>query len=165
MTATGRWIALMIAVGVTCLAAGGCASVAEQERPGDPEELQQQARSFHTDLRWARYEHASEVVHPAWRPTFEGIYEERGDDYEIVEMDLKSVNMVDEGFTAHIEVEQQWMELPSTVVQTERFVERWVHEDDRWLIRERITRDEFRDQGEVFASAESEKDDQKSTDR
>lgn len=129
----------------------GCATFTE-DRPGDPEALEEEARNFHSNLRWARYEHASDYVHEAYQSSFEGEYEERGDDYEIVDMRMKKAELVEEGFAAIIEVQQQWYELPSTVVESERFVERWVYEDDRWQLRERLRRDVYRERDETFDS-------------
>ena len=131
----------------------GCAAFTEQqedERPGDEASLYEEARSFQTNLLWARYDQAYDSVHQAYRPAFEGEFEERGDDYEIVELDMIRAELIDEGRKAHVEVEQQWYMLPSTVVEKERFVEHWVFEDQQWQIRERITRSEFRDRGEKF---------------
>ncbi len=143
----------VVAALLVAAASSGCATLSnDEERPGDPEALQEEARNFHTNLRWARYEHAADSVHPAYRPSFEGEYEERGDDFEILDMRMKSADLVEEGLAAHVEVQQQWMELPSTVVESERFVERWVFEDDRWMLRERLRRDEYRQRDEVFDS-------------
>ena len=140
-------VGLMVAVMTT-----GCATITEHEGAGDPEALEEEARNFHSNMRWARYEHAADSVHEAYRHEFEGEYEERGDDYEIVDMEMKTAEMLDDGFVAEVEVEQQWYELPSTVVETERFVERWVFEDERWQLRERLLRDEYRDRDETFDS-------------
>lgn len=147
-----RWIGLtMIAAVISFGVFGGCSSVG-QERGGDAEALDEEMRGFHSDLRWARYDHARNTVHDAYRPTFDGKFEERGDDYEIVDMEMKRVDLVEEGFAAVVEVEQQWYQLPSTMVEKERFVERWVYEDGRWWMRERMERSEYRDRGEVFDS-------------
>lgn len=129
----------------------GCASMNE-DKPGDPRALEEAFRAFHINMRWARWEHASDQVHEAYRQEFLGRYEELGDDFQIVDMDLKSVEIVDEGFAAIIEVEQEWHQLPSTVIEKERFVERWVYSDGRWSLRERLTREAYRENGRVFHS-------------
>ncbi len=161
MTENGRRGLVVAMIAVAALVGGflwGCTSVS-QERPDDVSSLTEQAREFHTNLRFARYEQASNVVHDAYRPTFEGEFEERGDDYEIVEMRLKRVDLEEGGHAAKVEVQQDWFVLPSTVVESERFVERWVFENGRWWMRERMQRDEYRDRDETFdseLSAESE---------
>lgn len=140
----------------------GCANLPEPEeteRPGNPDDLQEKAREFHTNLRWARYDHAIDAVHEAYEPAFQGEFEERGDDYEIVQLDMKNSDIIEEGFETHIEVEQQWYQLPSTVVQKERFVERWIYEDEEWQLRERLMRDEFRERDETFDSQQEDEDD------
>ncbi len=150
----GTALVVICSFAVLAVMIPGCASVGvdDDERPGDPQLLEQEARSFHSNLRWARYEHAADSVHESYRATFEGEYEERGEDFEIVDIGMKSADMEEGGRVAVVEVEQQWFELPSTVVETERFVERWVFEDETWLMRERLRRDEYRERGEEFDS-------------
>ena len=159
-------IAGLVTAAAVLMVSSGCATPPEEEeRPGDPQMLEQEAREFHSNLRWARYDHAVESVHEAYRGSFEGRFEERGDDYEIVDMETRTIDMVDEGREALVEVDQQWYELPSTVVESERFVERWVYEDDRWQLRERMQRSDYRDQGETFDSERAADEQQSDTQR
>ena len=145
-----RSIAVLLVLGLWALC-GACSSFG-QDRGGDAAALEDAARSFHSNLRWGRYDVARNTVHEAYRPTFDGKFEERGEDYEIVEMRMKRMELVEEGFAAVIEVEQQWYQLPSTTVEKARFVERWVFEQGRWWMRERLERGEYRERGEVFDS-------------
>lgn len=143
----------VLGLGAALVSTGvGCASVTGDDDTGDPEALEQAADHFHTNLRWERYQHAWDVVHDAYRGTIEGKFEERGDDYEIVEMNMVDGELIDGGEAAHVQVDQKWYELPSTVVESERYIERWVFEDDRWLLRERLQRDDYRERGETFES-------------
>lgn len=135
----------------------GCATPGE-ERPGDPAALQSDVRAFHTNFRWARWEHASRSVHEAYVQEFMGRYEELGEDYRIVDMTTVSMEMEDDGFSALVEVDQEWYQLPSTSVQKVRFVERWVWEDGRWWMRERMPRDEYRELGREFPSEEADRE-------
>ena len=150
---SGMW--KVIVGSVLCVVAmwglSGCSTLSGEDE-GDAEALQDAAQSFHTNLRWARYDHARDQVHDSYRPTFDGVFEERGDDYEIVDMRLKRADIVDPGKEAHIQVQQQWYVLPSTTVENERFIERWVFEEGRWWMRERMQRADFREQGELFDS-------------
>lgn len=147
------WMIPFLGLVLLVLAAtSGCATYQPEEKPGDPVLLEQTAHSFHSNLRWGRFEDAAELVHQSYRATFEGEYEERGDDYDIVEMNVRRVEIVEDGFAAVIEVEQDWYQLPSTVVQSERFMERWVWEDDRWWMRERLLRDVYRERDRTFDS-------------
>lgn len=147
-------------VALLCLATVGCASLPEQEeKPGDPADLETRVSDFHTYLRWQLYEDAAELTHEAYRHRFDGEFEERGDDFRITELNVRRVEFVEDGFTAHVEVEQEWYQLPSTTVQNKRFMERWVWDDDQWLLRERILRDQFRDQDREFQSAPDEEED------
>ncbi|RAL22111.1 hypothetical protein DL240_09660 [Lujinxingia litoralis] len=122
----------------------GCSAAQTREKPGDPVALEMSARNFHKNLRWARYEEASQAVHEAAREAFLGRYEELGEDFRVVDLALRKVEFSDDGFEALIEVEQEWYELPETTVRQERFVERWVSEEGRWWMRERLPRDEHR---------------------
>lgn len=145
----GPW-ALVAAVLMT-LFTFGCATVNE-EKPGDPRALEEAARALHMNMRWARWEHASDLVHEAFKQEFLGRYEELGDDFRIVDMEFKSAEIVEEGFAAVLEVDQEWYQLPETTVRSERFMERWVFEEGVWRLRERITREEYRALGRVFES-------------
>ena len=151
-----KMIAAVVVGLVVAVATIGCATITEDPGAGDPDLVEEEASNFHTNLRWARYEHAAEAVHDDYRTQFEAIYEERGDDYEIVDMEMKSAEMMEDGYAAKIEVEQQWYELPSTVVETDRFVERWIYEDEGWWLRERLRRDEYRDRDRTFDTAPEE---------
>ncbi len=147
-----QWTTVTV-VALLAVAIVGCSTLSSSDGPGDPEMLQQTAESFHSDLRWARYDNARELVHEAYLGTFDGMFEERGDDYEIMDMQLKRLELRDdEGFEALVQVEQEWMQLPSTTVESERFMERWVFDEERWLLRERMERSDYRDQGDQFDS-------------
>ncbi len=135
----------------------GCAT-GPDERPGDPAALQAEVRAFHTNLRWARWEHASNSIHDAYVQEFMGRYEELGEDYRIVDVTTVSAEIGDDGRSAVVEVDQEWYQLPSTSVQKVRFVERWVFEDDRWSLRERMPRDEYRELGRVFPTEEADRE-------
>ena len=134
-----------------------CSTIGE-ERPGDPQALEAEARNFHMNMRWSRWEHASDSVHPAFRQEFMGRYEELGDDFDIVDLDLKSAELTEEGFAAILEVEQEWFQLPNTSVESERFVERWIYEDGVWRMRERMKREEYRELDRIFPSEKADKE-------
>ncbi len=138
---------------LSCLVTAGCSSIQNPEdKPGDPRVLEERVRDFHTAMRWSLFEDAADLTHDAYRYSFEGEYEERGEDFRITELNVRRVEFVEDGFAAHVEVEQEWYQLPSTTMQRERFMERWVWEDDDWLLRERILRDVYREQDRRFDS-------------
>ncbi|RDV38119.1 hypothetical protein DV096_09905 [Bradymonadaceae bacterium TMQ3] len=139
------WLAAaLVLLGTVLLVGAGCSAAQVAERPADPAALDMAARNFHKNMRWARWEEASQQVHEAAREGFLGRYEELGDDYRVVELALRKVEFSEDGFEATLEVEQEWYELPDTTVRQERFVERWVSEKGVWWMRERITREAFR---------------------
>lgn len=129
----------------------GCANIGE-EKPGDPQALQETARTFHTNMRWSRWEHASGQVHEAYRQEFLGRYEELGEDFRIVDLEFRSAELVEEGFAAILEVEQEWYLLPDTTVRKERYLERWVYEGGLWLLGERMTQEDYRANDKMFTS-------------
>lgn len=152
----GSVVAIAV-VALAILGTTGCSTIGE-ERPGDPQALEAEARNFHMNMRWSRWEHASDSVHPAFRQEFMGRYEELGDDFDIVDMELKSAEITEEGFAAILEVEQEWYQLPNTSVESERFVERWTYEDGVWRMRERMKREEYRELDRTFPSEKSDKE-------
>lgn len=162
MNRFGRLLAIVILSlstvlsGAFLMGAMGCSTVNNEERPGDPQDLQQEAQNFHRNMRWARYEQASNSVHPAYENEFMGRYEELGDDYNITDIEFKSVDFSDDFFEAVIEVQMEWYQLPSTVVESARFMERWVYVDGLWKLRERMRRDEYRERGRTFFSEDAE---------
>lgn len=139
------WLAAaLVLLGVVFATGVGCSAAQVKERPADPAALDMAARNFHKNMRWARWEEASQQVHEAARESFLGRYEELGDDYRVVELALRKVEFSDDGFEAILEVEQEWYELPDTTVREGRFIERWVSEEGVWWMRERLSREEFR---------------------
>src|SRR5690554_1177694 len=119
------WIgAMLLLVGALLVFASGCSAAQTKERPGDPAALDMAARNFHKNMRWSRWEEASEQVHESARESFLGRYEELGEDFRVVDLALRKVDFSDDGFEAILEVEQEWYELPETTVRQERFVER-----------------------------------------
>ena len=141
----------LLSLAVILVALTGCSTVSN-DGPGDAAQLEEAAHRFHSNMRWGRFDFARDSVHTAYRGTFDGMYEEYGEDYDIVEIRLKRADLLEEGFAAFVEVEQQWFQLPSTMVQKERFVERWVFENGQWWMRERMLRSDYRDQDERFDS-------------
>ncbi len=146
-----RWTMAVMVLTLWGLLGMGCSTLSSEDGPGDAELLYHTAHRFHSDLRWARYDEARKLVHEAYLGTFDGMFEERGDDYEIMDMQLKRLEMRDdEGYEALVQVEQEWMQLPSTIVESDRFMELWLFEEGRWQLRDRITRSEYRERGDKF---------------
>lgn len=157
MKSIGKGFQILMALMMAAVFALGCSTVNE-EKPGDPRALEEAARALHTNMRWARWEHASDLIHEAYKQEFLGRYEELGDDFRIVDMEFKSAEIVEDGFSAVLEVDQEWYQLPETTIRSERFMERWVFEEGVWRLRERVTREEYRAMGRVFESEALEKE-------
>ncbi len=103
---------------------------------------------FHKELRWSRFEEASVYVNPTHRERFLGRYEEMGEDFHIVQLDIKKVTLGRDPAsklpTALVECEQQWYREPNMVVKTEIFMESWVRERQGWMMKERMRKDAWR---------------------
>jgi hypothetical protein len=122
----------------------GCA--AAQNSADDGQALKASVMEFHRNLRWSRYEFAAQHVDPKFREAFLGRYEELGDDYHLVQLEIKKLEMTREEDkpVATIEVEEKWYREPNMVVKTDRVIERWERIRDGWLIVERMEKDEWK---------------------
>lgn len=134
----------------------GCLTPKAHENPKTTQELQVALQDFHMKLRWGLWEQAAAYTADNYRNQFLGRYEELGDDYKIVKLEVKQVKLGDPIST--VEVEQEWYVEPVMVVQKKRYIESWVFHSGMWRINERITKDEFRsrEQGKSKLSPEPE---------
>lgn len=117
------------------LTALACASAPEERGPS-AQDLFQSVDTFHRHLRWARYPEASSYLEPAQREVFLGQFEELGDRYEVVEYEVKSVDILGPK-RARSKVELQWMQEGDMRVYKDKLEETWEVRDGRWLITER----------------------------
>lgn len=146
---TGAFVAtLLIALLVTACAGR------QSPHPSDAAQLRPTVEQFHLKMRWSLWEEASAHTTDNYRHQFLGAWEERGEDYKITDLGVRSVVIDDR--RAIVEVEQEWYR-GDMVVRKERFVETWVFQDSGvggfWLLDERIEREEFRTRLREEASA------------
>ncbi|MBA2663101.1 MAG: hypothetical protein H0U74_12465 [Bradymonadaceae bacterium] len=137
-----RFALVLALVGALLLSVSACATKPEAKRPGDPQALQYNLNNFHLDLRWGRWEQAALYVADGYRQSFLGRYEELGDDFKIVDLNIKSITIEVE--MAEVDVEQESYKMPSMVVATVRYIEVWKTVGDSWQLFERTERDEYR---------------------
>jgi len=78
-----------------------------------------------------------------FRQAFLGRYEERGDDYDIVDLEVKNVERpsVDRRL---VTIQQQWVVEPNMTVNKEKFIEVWERFDSGWALTDRMRRREWR---------------------
>jgi hypothetical protein len=112
-----------------------------EHETASPVRLREVVVEFHRNLRWARYDHAVAVVHTSYKERFRGRYEELGEDYHIIDLRIRKVDIQDEQAT--VEVEQKWYREPNMTVRKDRFVELWEPTRDSWEMHDRITKDEW----------------------
>ena len=132
-------------LGLVAAGSVGCAST-EQSKTDvvtNPEDVQRKVEDFHRFMVWELFDRASSSVHPSYRETFLGRYEEYGDDLNIVEMEMKSLKRHGSK-SMRVEVEQRWYVEPDMSVNDERFVEIWKFSSAGWLLHDRMKRDEWR---------------------
>lgn len=132
-------ITLIFALAMTLACAHGSD---KQLDPKDSADIRLIVTDYNMKMKWGMYDAASLYVLPAERQEFIGRYEEKGDDFKIVEIAIKGVTMADDE-KAMIEVEQEWYGA-DMVVKKERFVEYWEVLDGNWMRGERVTKDEYR---------------------
>lgn len=137
---TAWLLALLLCVSMSA----GCA--AAQNSADDGQALKASVTEFHRNLRWSRYEFAAQHVDPKFREAFLGRYEELGDDYHLVQLEIKKLEMTREEDkpVAMIEVEEKWYREPNMVVKTDRVIERWERIRDGWFMIERMEKDEWK---------------------
>lgn len=125
----------------------GCASQKESERDEptkrEAQTLRRTVTEFHKALRWGQYEKASEIVATARRERFLGRFEERGDEFDIVDLRIKNLSPEDRK-TIRVEVQQKSVGADMTVDE-ERYVEIWRLDGNAWKLQRRLEKSEWRD--------------------
>lgn len=121
----------------------GCAHGTDKQlNPKESADIRTIITDYNMKLKWGMYDSASLYIAPAKRQEFLGFYEEKGEDYKIVSLEIKAVTMADAD-NALIEVEQEAYD-SSMVVKKKRFIEYWSQDDGNWMRGERITKKEYR---------------------
>lgn len=120
----------------------GCITPKANENPKTVDELRTVLQDFHMKMRWGLWEQAAAYTSPEYRNEFLGRYEELGEDFKIVNLEVKSVTLGDPVST--VDVEQESYEEPDMVVQKKRYIETWALVGGTWRITERVPKDEWR---------------------
>lgn len=124
----------------------GCSGMSSETKgsDGDPQKLRFFVTQFHRNLRWARYEQASQYIEKERREGFLGRYEELGEDFHIVELEVKSLDFKKGDKTAKVEVLQRWYREPNMTVRSERYVETWTPTMTGWSLTTREKKKELK---------------------
>lgn len=143
-----RAVMMALALALVAPALGCGANTPRQPTVDESNELQGALRNFHKNLRWARYEFAAELIVDEYKQTFLGRYEELGDDFHIVMLEVTKVELLPGEelgqARASVEVEQQWYKEPNMTVKKDVFIELWERDRSGWRLTERLPRDEYR---------------------
>ena len=116
------------AAAIVLLGVVGCGQRTEKK-----DDVRLTVQTYHNHLRWGRYAAASTMMDPADREEFLGRHDELGDDYKIVELELRSMK-----FKSETEVETKvvikWLREPNMTVRKDKLLETWVRAGDGWLL-------------------------------
>lgn len=140
------WIVLCFVINLSMtLGFAGCA--ASQHSADDAVSLRQSVIQFHKNLRWARYEQAAVMTAPSYRENFLGRYEEMGDDFHIVQLEVKKVDFEKDDkkqSLAYVQIEQQWYKEPNMTVKKDKIVETWKRNREGWKLTSRLKYKEWK---------------------
>jgi hypothetical protein len=132
MTSTRRILLLLAAVSWLAFSGPvGCGA------PQEKDDLYKNVKAFHQHMRWGRYHEASGFLQTGEREAFLGRHEELGDDFRVVEYEIKSIKVVKVNETAEAEVVLSWIREPDMRVHKDKIVELWQRRDGRWVLAER----------------------------
>jgi len=139
-TSSSLPIARLLSLIALTLLLVGCAQA--QQSPG--EKLKQSVLSFHTDLRWQRFDSAAGFVPATQRGDFLSYYEGSRKDLKITEFEVVRVEIPPKKNTAHVVVMIQWHRLPSTTIKTSWLQETWTYLEKRgmWVVTDQTVHDE-----------------------
>lgn len=142
-----RFFLLLLTVASLC----GCLTPKAHENPKTADELRVILQDFHMKMRWGLWEQAAAYTSPTYRNEFLGRYEELGDDFKIVDLEIKQVTLDDPVTT--VDVEQESYREPDMVVQKKRYIERWAFAGGSWVLHERLPKDEWRERQKAEQAA------------
>jgi hypothetical protein len=116
---------------VVALAASGCSN--PQQARGN---LGYSVQTYHQHMRWRRYQQAAKFLIPEDRNAFLGRYDELGDDFKVVSVEVRHVEVEPDGLSASSEVVVEWLKEPDMKVHKEKWSQTWVLVEKIWLLEE-----------------------------
>ncbi len=125
------WAALAVLAAMS--AASGCSAA----KPKSKTELIENVNAYHQHMRWGRYSQAAGFMAEGDQEAFLGRHEALGDDFRVVEIEIKNVRLVRPDEEAEAEVVMAWIREPDMRVHRDKIVEKWRNVDGRWVLVER----------------------------
>lgn len=107
----------------------GCAPNQKNRDVKETTDLKMTLTDYHMKMKWGLWEQASLYIVPAQQEGFLGRHDELGEEYKIVNIEVKSVHF--DGPRAEVETEREWYD-EGMVVKKERFMEEWHVIDSQW---------------------------------
>ena len=92
--------------------------------------LEEQLQAFHGHMLWGRFDDASTFVAEEERARFLGMHDALGEDYDVTEFEVESVDVAPGGESAVVQVWMQSYRLPSTRIEEDTWEETWLYNKD-----------------------------------
>jgi hypothetical protein len=129
----------------------GCDENQRDNDSTDQFELQRTVQRFHRKLRWSEFDKAARMIEESNRQEFLGRYEEYGDNLDIVDLEVETVENLD---TDHrkVQVEQKWLLEPDMTVNEDTYIEIWKRRGSGWMLKDRMKEKEWKRRQEAGES-------------
>jgi hypothetical protein len=119
---------------VIALAALSCALCGCQSKPQERANLGFSVQTYHQHLRWGRYQQAASFLVPEERNAFLGRHDELGDDYKVMNVEIRHLAPEADPNEASAEVIIEWVREPDMVVHKDKRTQTWVLREGAWLL-------------------------------
>ena len=106
---------------------GACAGMQARD------ELQETVAKHHIDLRWGRFEKASQSVTPELRNAFAAEWTAKTTRLELQEIEVTGMQINDAADAADVYIVVTWIDRASMQVQTTQVQEHWVRVGTTWM--------------------------------
>lgn len=101
--------------------------------------LEEHIETFHQHLRWGRFEECAAYMVEEERTRFLEEFDRKGEDFQITDVEVRRIEMLDAPRRAIVTMSYQAFALPSTVVERERWRQTWEYDNTSrmWRMMER----------------------------
>jgi hypothetical protein len=111
------------------------------QTPQEPKvTLAEQLRTYHQHLRWGRFQDAARYLEAGDREVFLGRHEEMGEDYKVIDFEIKNVEPSPDGQEAKVEINLQWVLEPSMTVHKDKLLQTWRLVGGAWTLTDEETK-------------------------
>ena len=118
---------LALCVGWSLFGAVACKSMQSKD------DLREIVAKHHIDLRWGRFDNASQTVTPALQKAFVAEWNAKVTNIELQEVDVTGLQVAEAGDAADVFVTITWIDRNSMQVKNSNLQEHWVRGKDGWV--------------------------------